>query len=52
MKMKGIMSGATCSPEVVNDCIKHLNTKNIVVVYGCTETSPCINFNLFFLLNL
>ena len=42
----GIMSGSTCSPEVVNDCIKYLNTKNIVVVYGCTETSPC---NLFFL---
>ena len=34
------MSGSTCPVEVVNDCIKKLNTKNIVVVYGSTETSP------------
>ena len=37
------MSGSTCPVEVVNDCVKKLNTKNIVVVYGCTETSPCLH---------
>ena len=29
--LQGVMSGATCPIEIVNDCVKKLNTKNIVV---------------------
>jgi long-subunit acyl-CoA synthetase (AMP-forming) len=36
------MSGSTCPVEVVNDSAEKLNMKNIVVVYGMTETSPLI----------
>lgn len=39
----GIMAGSTCPSEVVSECVKKLNTKDIVVVYGLTETSPAIS---------
>lgn len=38
----GIMAGSVCPLEVVDNCIKKLNTKNICVIYGMTETSPAI----------
>jgi fatty-acyl-CoA synthase len=39
------MSGSTCPIEVVNETIAKMNTKNIVVLYGMTETSPVITLN-------
>ena len=39
------MSGSTCPVEVVQNCVKKLNTKDIVVIYGMTETSPVITLN-------
>ncbi len=39
------MSGSTCPPEVVNECVTKLYTKNMVVIYGLTETSPVITAN-------
>jgi fatty-acyl-CoA synthase len=39
------MSGSTCPIEIVRDCIAKLNTKDIVVLYGMTETSPIITMN-------
>ncbi|CAF0705136.1 unnamed protein product [Brachionus calyciflorus] len=41
----GIMAGSVCPIEVVDNCIKKLNTKNICVIYGMTETSPTITVN-------
>jgi fatty-acyl-CoA synthase len=41
----GIMAGSTCPVEVVNTCIEKLNAKNIVVVYGMTETAPVITLS-------
>lgn len=38
----GIMAGSVCPKEVVDNCIKKLNAKNICVIYGMTETSPAI----------
>ncbi len=38
----GVMAGSTCPRELVNDCVTKLNAKNVVVVYGLTETSPVI----------
>ncbi|RMZ93200.1 acyl- synthetase family member mitochondrial-like [Brachionus plicatilis] len=38
----GIMAGSVCPLDVVDNCIKKLNTKNICVIYGMTETSPAI----------
>ena len=29
--LKGVMAGSTCPVEIVQKCIKNLNTKNIVV---------------------
>ncbi len=39
------MSGSTCPPEVVRECVSKLNTNNMVVIYGQTETSPVITAN-------
>ena len=39
------MSGSTCPIEIVRETIEKLNTKDIVVLYGMTETSPTITIN-------
>jgi fatty-acyl-CoA synthase len=39
------MSGSTCPIEVVNNVVNKLKAKNIVVIYGLTETSPVITLN-------
>lgn len=45
MQSKGVMSGSTCPIETVKEAVEKLHTKNIVVVYGMTETSPLITLN-------
>ena len=45
----GVMAGSTCPRELVNDCVKKLNARNVIVAYGLTETSPvvtCQNFEM------
>jgi fatty-acyl-CoA synthase len=39
------MSGSTCPLEIVQETIKKLNVKEIVVGYGLTETAPVITIS-------
>lgn len=36
----GIMAGSVCPIETLNAVMTHMNMKDVIVVYGLTETSP------------
>ena len=42
----GIMSGASCPKELVEEVRKNLGMKDLIVMYGMTETSP-VTFQCF-----